>query len=33
MTKKIKEWAEYLAWYEVPGFVVLILVIGAAFLF
>ena len=30
---KIKEWASYLAWYEVPLFAVAILVIASAILF
>ena len=33
MKKKIKDMANWLAWYEVPGFVVLILIIVTAILF
>jgi|TARA_B100000073_G_scaffold295708_1_gene260104 hypothetical protein len=33
MMEKIKEWASYLAWYEVPLFAVAILVIASAILF
>ena len=33
MMEKIKKWASYLAWYEVPLFAVAILVIASAILF
>jgi len=33
MIDKIKEWGKWLAWYEVPGFVVILLIIGTAILF